>query len=64
MEYQGGKKNTKFLTEMKELIPFEAIEKLLARSQVSLGNVYKVKTQFSLVKNFIKGDSFATLFFI
>jgi IS5 family transposase len=36
MEYQGGKKSTKFLTEMKELIPFEAIEKLLIEK-----NIYK-----------------------
>lgn len=36
MEYQGGKKSSKFLSEMKELIPFEAIEKLLIEK-----NVYK-----------------------
>lgn len=29
MQYQGGKKSMKFLNEMKELIPFEDIEKLL-----------------------------------
>ena len=29
LQYQGGKKSTKFLTEMKELIPFETIESLL-----------------------------------
>ncbi|QNM87468.1 hypothetical protein [Aliarcobacter cryaerophilus] len=29
MEYQGGKKSMKFLNEMKELIPFDAIEKIL-----------------------------------
>lgn len=29
LEYKGGKKSTKFLAEMKELIPFEQIEKLL-----------------------------------
>ena len=29
LEYKGGKKSTKFLSEMKELIPFETIEKLL-----------------------------------
>lgn len=29
LEYKGGKKSTKFLSEMKELIPFEQIEKLL-----------------------------------
>jgi hypothetical protein len=31
MEYQGGKKSSKFLSEMKELIPFEVIEKILIR---------------------------------
>ena len=29
MQYQGGKKSMKFLNEMKELIPFDDIEKLL-----------------------------------
>ena len=29
MKYQGGKKSIKFLNEMKEIIPFEAIEKIL-----------------------------------
>lgn len=29
LQYQGGKKSTKFLTQMKALIPFDAIEKLL-----------------------------------
>jgi len=29
LQYQGGKKSTKFLSEMKELIPFAEIEKLL-----------------------------------
>ncbi len=28
LQYKGGKKSTKFLSEMKELIPFETIEKL------------------------------------
>jgi len=34
LQYQGGKKSTKFLTEMKELIPFEAIEKLLIEKDI------------------------------
>ena len=29
LEYKGGKRSTKFLSEMKVLIPFESIEKLL-----------------------------------
>jgi transposase, IS5 family len=29
LQYQGGKKSTKFLSEMKELIPFETIEIML-----------------------------------
>lgn len=37
MRYQGGKKSMKFLSEMKELIPFESIEKLLIEK-----NIYKV----------------------
>ena len=36
IEYKGGKKSTKFLSEMKELIPFETIEKLLIEK-----NIYK-----------------------
>ena len=36
LQYQGGKKSTKFLSEMKELIPFEQIEKLLIEK-----NIYK-----------------------
>ena len=34
LQYQGGKKSTKFLSEMKELIPFEAIEKLLIEKSI------------------------------
>jgi hypothetical protein len=34
MEYQGGKKSTKFLSEMKELIPFEDIEELLIEKSI------------------------------
>lgn len=34
LQYQGGKKSTKFLAEMKELIPFEAIEKLLIEKSI------------------------------
>lgn len=37
MQYQGGKKSMKFLSEMKELIPFESIEELLIEK-----NIYKV----------------------
>lgn len=37
MQYQGGKKSMKFLSEMKELIPFEEIEQLLIER-----NIYKV----------------------
>ena len=36
MQYQGGKKSMKFLDEMKELIPFEKIEKILIER-----NIYK-----------------------
>lgn len=36
MQYQGGKKSMKFLSEMKELIPFEAIEEILIEK-----NIYK-----------------------
>lgn len=36
MQYQGGKKSMKFLSEMKELIPFDKIEKLLIEK-----NIYK-----------------------
>ena len=34
MEYQGGKKSMKFLNEMKELIPFDAIEKILIEKKI------------------------------
>ena len=34
LEYKGGKKSTKFLSEMKELIPFETIEKLLIEESI------------------------------
>lgn len=34
LQYQGGKRSSKFLSEMKELIPFEAIEKLLIENGV------------------------------
>ena len=34
LEYKGGKKSTKFLGEMKELIPFEQIEKLLIEKSI------------------------------
>jgi len=36
MKYQGGKKSMKFLNEMKGIIPFEAIEKILIEK-----NIYK-----------------------
>ena len=36
MKFRGGKKSMKFLNEMKEIIPFEAIEKILIEK-----NVYK-----------------------
>jgi len=36
MKYQGCKKSMKFLNEMKEIIPFEVIEKILIEK-----NVYK-----------------------
>jgi len=36
MKYQGGKKSMKFLNEMKEIIPFETIEKILIEK-----NIYK-----------------------
>ena len=32
MKYQGGKKSMKFLNEMKEIIPFKAIENILIGS--------------------------------
>ena len=34
MKYQGGRKSTKFLGEMKKLIPFEAIKKLLIEKSI------------------------------
>ncbi len=34
LQYQGGKKSTKFLSEMKELIPFNAIESLLIEKSI------------------------------
>ena len=34
MKYQGGKKSMKFLNEMKEIIPFEAIEKILIEKNI------------------------------
>jgi len=34
MRYQGGKKSTKFLSQMKELIPFEEIERVLIEKGV------------------------------
>ena len=34
MVYQGGKKSMKFLNEMKELIPFDAIEKILIEKKI------------------------------
>ncbi len=37
MQYQGGKKSMKFLSEMKELIPFESIKELLIEK-----NIYKI----------------------
>jgi len=36
MKYQGGKKSMKFLNEMKEIIPFEAIEKILIEKNAIL----------------------------
>lgn len=36
LEYKGGKKSTRFLSEMKELIPFDSIEKILIEK-----NIYK-----------------------
>ena len=36
LSYQGGKKSMKFLNEMQELIPFDAIEKKLIEK-----NIYK-----------------------
>lgn len=41
LEYKGGKKSTKFLTEMKELIPFEAIEVLLIEKKIYKPNTGK-----------------------
>lgn len=34
LEYKGGKRSSKFLSEMKELIPFDAIEKLLIEKKI------------------------------
>lgn len=39
LEYQGGKRSSKFLSEMKALIPFDIIEKLLIEK-----NIYKPNT--------------------
>ena len=41
MQYQGGKKSMKFLSEMKELIPFEAIEKILIEEGIYKSKVGK-----------------------
>jgi IS5 family transposase len=41
MQYQGGKKSMKFLSEMKELIPFEAIEKILIKEGIYKSKVGK-----------------------
>ena len=41
MKYQGGKKSMKFLTEMSEIIPFEAIEKILIEKNIYKTNLYK-----------------------
>ncbi len=42
MQYQGGKKSMKFLSEMKELIPFNEIEKLLIENNIYKPNIGKV----------------------
>jgi transposase, IS5 family len=41
LEYKGGKKSTKFLNEMKLLIPFETIEKMLIEKEIYKPNVGK-----------------------
>ena len=57
MEYQGGKKSTKFLSEMKELIPFEAIEKLLVEKSIykpNKGKQGRPSTPANILVAFIK----------
>lgn len=42
MQYQGGKKSMKFLSEMKDLIPFKAIEEILIEKNIYKPNKGKV----------------------
>lgn len=52
LQYQGGKKSTKFLTEMKELIPFETIESLLIEKGIYKPNKGK-QGKFSTPEKFL-----------
>lgn len=42
MQYQGGKKSMKFLSEMKDLIPFKAIEEILIEKNIYKPNKGKI----------------------
>ncbi len=50
MKYQGGKKSMKFLAEMSEIIPFEAIEKILIDQNIYKPNQGKAGRPFIPVK--------------
>lgn len=52
MGYQGCKKNTKFLSEMNDLIPFEGIEKLLIEKSIYKPNKGK-QGKFSTPEKFL-----------
>ncbi|MDY0052355.1 MAG: hypothetical protein RBR65_07420, partial [Aliarcobacter sp.] len=49
LEYKGGKKSTKFLSEMKELIPFEQIEKLLIEKSIYKGKQGRPSTPANIL---------------
>ena len=57
LQYQGGKKSTKFLSEMKELIPFEQIEKLLIEKSIYKPNKGK-QGRPSIPVNILVGSLF------
>src|SRR5574344_304307 len=57
LQYQGGKKSTKFLTQMKALIPFDAIEKLLIEKGIYKPNKGK-QGRLSIPANILIGALF------
>jgi transposase, IS5 family len=57
LQYKGGKKSTKFLSEMKEIIPFEAIEKLLIEKSIYKPNKGK-QGRPSIPSNILVGALF------